>query len=410
MTNELEATKGYIKKASKILGLNERIEKMMITPYRVFRAEVSIELDNGNVRTFSAYRVQHNKSLGPMKGGLRFHPEVDLDEVESLASLMTWKTALCHLPFGGAKGGICCDPKELSTNELERLSKAFTERMKEIIGPQIDIPAPDVNTNAQIMAWIMSEYSKYYGFTPSVVTGKPVFLHGSEGREEATGLGVVIIAKELLELHNESISGSSFVIQGFGNVGYFAAEHLYSRKGTVLAVSDESGGTFNKMGLDIPELKKYSLKNGNVSGFPGGTDISNHDLLHIPCDVLIPAALGGVFDEQKAKDVQCRYIVEGANGPSSPAADEIFHSRNILVAPDILANAGGVTVSYFEWVQNIQQFSWDREKILQQEELYLTRAFERVHKVSKSKNCLMREAAFMIGLERVAKAQLTLGL
>lgn len=259
------------------------------------------------------------------------------------------------------------------------------------------------------MAWIMSEYSKYYGFTPSVVTGKPEYLHGCKGRDEATGLGVVITARELMRLNNEMINGSSFVIQGFGNVGYYAAKHLFHRKATVLAVSDEYGGIFNPKGLDIPVLYEYSKAHGSVKGFEGGEDISNEDLLEVKCDVLIPAALGGVFDSEVAKKVNCRYIVEGANGPTLPDADQIFLKRGILVAPDILANAGGVIVSYFEWVQNIQQFSWDLSRVLE-EERYLTDAFQRVVKIAKETKCSLREAAYIIALGRVAKAQLTLGL
>lgn len=393
-----------------MLGFSSNIEKMMITPYRIIQTEVVIELDNGQVGTYTGYRVQHNTALGPMKGGIRFHPAVNADEVESLASLMTWKTSLCSLPFGGAKGGVCCDPTKMSGREIERLTKTYTSKIKEVIGPYIDIPAPDVNTNAQIMAWMMSEYSKYYGFTPAVCTGKPIYLHGSEGREEATGLGVIIITKELLEEHSELLNGSTLVIQGFGNVGSHAALHAHQRGAAILAISDQYAAIFNHKGLDIPALAEYSAKNKSVKGFPGGEEIPHGDLLTLKCDVLIPAALDGVFDASLAEKVQCRYIVEGANGPTLPEAEEIFKKRGIFVVPDILANAGGVICSYFEWVQNIQQFPWDKKRVLAEEERYLRRAFETVIQVAKKKKCSYREAAFIIALGRVAKAKLTQGL
>lgn len=374
----LSATKRFIKIASEELKLSSRVHQMLTTPYRTVKTHVVIELDNGNIGSFIGYRVQHSNALGPMKGGLRFHPLVNEEEVESLASLMTWKTALVKLPFGGAKGGISCDPKKLSLPEIERLTKTFTDKIREIIGPYLDIPAPDVNTNSQTMAWIMSEYSKHYGFTPGVVTGKPPFLHGSEGREEATGLGVVIITDKVLSLNNESIKGSSFVVQGFGNVGSFAAHYLHERGGKVLAVSDVMGGIFDPEGLDIPALIEFMNEHESVTEFSQGEKVSNKELLELECDVLIPAALEDVFDEESAKRVKCRYVIEAANGPTLPEADEIFSQRNIIVVPDILANAGGVIVSYFEWVQNIQQFSWSIEHVREELNRFLSAAFDQV--------------------------------
>ncbi len=406
----LEATRYYIKKASKILELSDRIERMLITPYRIVKTVVDIELDNGHVSTFMGFRVQHNNALGPMKGGLRFHPSVDEEEVESLASLMTWKTSLLRVPFGGAKGGIGCEPHELSQAELERLTKTFTSKIKEIIGPYKDIPAPDMNTNAQIMAWIMAEYSKHYGFTPAVVTGKPVYLHGSQGREEATGLGVVMITQELLQRYAKKLSECTFVIQGFGNVGFHAANILDDRDGKVIAVSDVSGGIYNPHGLNISDVKSYCEQHGSLAGYPEAQAITNDELLRLECDVLIPAALGDVFDEELAKEVNCKFIVEAANGPTSPQADEVFKKRGIIVVPDILANAGGVVVSYFEWAQNIQQFLWEKEHIYQQLHKFLIDALDRVEAVAKAKNCHYRTAAYIIGLGRVAKARLTLGI
>lgn len=406
----LDTTKHYLKQAFDVLQVSEQLEKMLINPYRVVKTAVNIELDNGNIGTYMGFRIQHNNTLGPMKGGLRFHPTVNELEVESLASLMTWKTALLRLPFGGAKGGIQCAPENLSEAEIERLTKAFTVKIKEIIGPYKDIPAPDVNTNAQIMAWIMSEYSEHYGFTPAVVTGKPVYLHGSAGREHATGLGVTYITEMLLHDAGLNINNCKFVIQGFGNVGYNAAKFIHERQGKIIAVSDASGGLFNPNGLDIAELKKYIDENKVLAGYPDAEEISNEDLILTECDVLIPAALGDVFDKNIASKVNCKFIVEGANAPTQAEADEIFNKRGIVVVPDILANAGGVVVSYFEWVQNIQQLSWDVEHVDKQLHKKMQSAYDRVVAAAKQNNCSLRTAAYYLGLGRVAKARLTLGL
>lgn len=406
----LDATKHYLSEAFKVLQVSERLEQMLINPYRIVKTAINIELDDGQVSTYMGYRVQHNKTLGPMKGGLRYHPTVEESEVESLASLMTWKTSLLQLPFGGGKGGIQCDPKDLSEAEVERLTKAFTVKIKEIIGPYKDIPAPDVNTNAQIMAWIMSEYSEHYGFTPAVVTGKPVYLHGSLGREHATGLGVVYTTEFLLKDYNLDVKDCSFVIQGFGNVGYHAAKFIAERQGKVLAVSDATGAIMNDDGLDVEDVKKHINQFGTLEDYPDAEHLTNEELLLIPCDVIIPAALGDVFDADNAKEIQCKFIVEGANAPTKPEADEIFNQRNIIVVPDILANAGGVVVSYFEWVQNLQQLSWDVEHIDQQLHKKMHSAYTRVSQVAQQRNIPLRTAAYYLGLGRVAKAKLTLGI
>ena len=406
----IEATQYYLKHAIDMLDISESLAQSIERPYRVVKTDITIQLDNGQLGNFTGFRIQHNNALGPMKGGLRYHPTVDEDEVNSLASLMTWKTSLLRLPYGGAKGGISCDPELLSSAELERITKTFTGKIKEIIGPYQDIPAPDVNTNAQVMAWVMAEYSKYRGFSPAVVTGKPVFLYGSEGREEATGRGVVIITESLLTMEKKSITEASVVIQGFGNVGYNTARILHEKGAKVIAVSDVHGGIYSAKGLDIPALKTYYDRNRSIAGFPGGEKISNEQLLITECDVLIPAALGDLFDGKLANEVNCKYIVEGANGPTLPEADEVFEKRGILVVPDILANAGGVTVSYFEWAQNIQQARWPLEHIRSQLAVYMTDAFDRVVKTAKAKKCSLREAAFLIGIGRVIKATLTLGL
>lgn len=406
----LNATQHYLAKAIELLQISSRVEKMLINPYRIAKTAISIEHDDGSIGTYMGYRVQHNNTLGPMKGGLRYHPTVDEAEVESLASLMTWKTSLLRLPYGGAKGGIEVDPSVLSEAELERLTKAFTVKIKEIIGAYTDIPAPDVNTNAQIMAWIMSEYAEHYGFTPAVVTGKPVYLHGSKGRESATGAGVTMITEFLLKKYDKKISDCVFVIQGFGNVGYHTARFIADLGGKIIAVSDASGGIHNPEGLNVSDLKAYITDHKVLKGYGKGDAISNEELLTLKCDVLIPAALGDVFDKKLAEEVQCKFIIEGANGPTLPEADEIFDKREIIVAPDILANAGGVVVSYFEWVQNIQQLYWDEEKIHNELHKKMLDAYERVNAISEKKKCSLRTAAYYLGLGRVAKARLTLGL
>ena len=406
----IEATQYYLQHAIGLLDISDSLAKSIEKPYRVVKTDITIELDDGRLANFSGYRVQHNNALGPMKGGLRYHPTVDENDVNSLASLMTWKTSLLRLPFGGAKGGVACDPSALSPTEIERITKTFTGKIKEIIGPFKDIPAPDVNTNAQVMAWIMSEYSKYSGFSPAVVTGKPVFLYGSEGREQATGRGIVIITEKLLKLYHQTLQEVRIVIQGFGNVGYHTAQILYDKGAKIIAVSDAHGAIYNAEGLNITELKAHYDFKKNLSDFSGGDKITPEQLLVTECDVLIPAALGDVFDKNLAKEVKCRYIVEGANAPTLPEADEIFAKRKIILVPDILANAGGVTVSYFEWVQNIQQFRWPLEKIEAQLLNYMEDAFDRVAKTAEVKNCSFREAAFLIGIGRVIRATLTFGL
>lgn len=406
----LVATDHYIQQAAKILGLSDSVLEMVIKPYRVVKASLTIELDNGSIRSFISYRIQHNQTLGPMKGGIRYHPSVSEEEVQSLASLMTWKTSLLRLPFGGAKGGVACNPQELSEFEVERLTKAYAEKIKDIVGIYKDIAAPDVNTNAQTMAWFMSEYAKHYGFTPAVVTGKPVFLHGSEWREEATGWGVMIITCELLRTYGRKPNETTVVIQGFGNVGFHAAKFLYEKGATVLAVSEAYGGIYDPNGININALKEFRTKHGTILGFENSQPVSNEDLLSLPCDVLIPAALGDVFNADVAQRVQCQYIVEGANAPTLPEADEIFGKRGITVVPDILANAGGVVASYFEWVQNIQQYQWELPIIQTQLAKYLQEAYARTIAVAREQSCSLRTAAHVLALGRVVKASVTLGL
>jgi len=339
-----------------------------------------------------------------MKGGLRYHHEVNADEVLALASLMTWKTAVVDIPYGGAKGGISVNTKDLSTDELERLTRRFVDEIHDLFGPDKDIPAPDMGTNAQTMAWIMNQYEKFHGFAPACVTGKPVELYGAEGREEATGRGVGTLTLAFLRKFGRSIENSTVAIQGFGNVGSFTASYLHQAGGKVIAISDVSGGILNRDGIDIPAALEYVAVNKSLAGFPGGQPVSNETVLSIDVDVLIPAALGNVLTEQNAGDVRARYIIEAANGPTTPEADAIFRQREIPVLPDILANAGGVTVSYFEWVQNQQYFRWDISRVREELEKYMTRAFHRVWTIAAERHVSLRTAAYILAIGRVSRA------
>jgi len=405
-----DATNHYFDRAAKLLDLSNNVRTLLVTPEREVRVEVVIELDSGEIGNFIGYRVQHDNARGPYKGGLRYHPQVDQDEARSLASLMTWKTALVDLPYGGAKGGINCTPSKLSRAELEKLTRRFTEKIHDMIGPYKDIPAPDMGTDAQVMAWIMNEYCKFEGFQPACVTGKPVELHGSAGREAATGFGVVVIVRELLTKLNRAITDSTFAIQGYGNVGGNTARFLAQLGGKIVAISDANGAITNPKGINILELDRHVAATRSVVGFPGTNPTTNEELLTMPVDVLIPAALGGVFDAEMAKAVQAKVIVEGANGPTWPEADEIFNSRGIPVVPDILANAGGVIVSYFEWVQNLQHFRWPLEQIQREEEKKLVQAFQDMYDLARRKGVSMRTAAFMKAISRVGRAHVLGGI
>ncbi len=405
-----EATNFYFDQAASLMDLTDNMRTLMITPDRELRVEVAIEMDSGKIGNFIGYRVQHDDARGPFKGGLRYHPHVDQDEARSLASLMTWKTAVVDVPFGGGKGGINCDPGKLSRAELERLTRKFVQKIHDFIGPDKDIPAPDVGTDAQVMAWIMNEYSKFHGFQPACVTGKPVEFHGSAGREAATGFGVAVIARETLSRLNMPVSGTTFAIQGYGNVGSNTARFLHEKGAKILAVSDAYGAIVNPEGIDIPALDRHVAGNRKVVGFKGGDAGTNEQLLTMPVDVLIPAALGGVFDANTAKAVQAKVIIEAANGPTWPEADEVFHARKILVIPDILANAGGVIVSYFEWVQNLQHFRWPIEQIEREEESRLVESFQKVYDLAQRKSLTMRTAAFTLAISRVGRARVLGGI
>jgi glutamate dehydrogenase (NAD(P)+) len=365
-----------------------------------------VRMDDGQVRIFTGYRVQHNDTRGPYKGGIRYHPEVDQDEVRALAMWMSWKSAVVNIPFGGAKGGVQCNPKEMSTRELESMTRRFTWELSSIIGPDRDIPAPDVNTNPTVMAWIMDTFSILKGhIVPGVVTGKPLELGGSLGRFEATGRGVLVTAMRAAEKLGFSMEGARVAIQGAGNVGGVAARLFAAQGAKVIAISDSQGGLFNDQGLDVADV--LACKNQYkclLSDRVAAEDIGNAELLALPCDILVPAALGGAIDCDNAAQVRARLIVEGANGPTTCEADDILADKGIMVAPDILANAGGVTVSYFEWVQNLQNLLWSEEEIEQRLTRILTQAFNEVYALSGEHGVSLRTAALMLGIKRVAAA------
>lgn len=394
----------YFDQAAQLMGLSSNMQKLLLTPERELKVQVATDLDNGQIATLIGFRVQHNSARGPMKGGLRYHHEVNSDEVLALATLMTWKTAIVNIPYGGAKGGIALNAREASHGELERITRKFVDEIQDIIGPDKDIPAPDMGTNAEVMAWIMKQYEKYHGFNPACVTGKPLELHGAEGREEATGRGVVTLTADFLTREKREVPGTTFAIQGFGNVGSHAATRLHELGGKILAVTDALGGVSSPDGLDIPQLLQYAADHGTVKGFPGAIPISNDELLTAEVDVLIPAALGNVLTAENAPHVRAKYIIEAANNPTEPAADEIFNERGIIVLPDVLANAGGVTVSYFEWVQNRQHFKWELERVRTELDRILLSSLEKVWQIATSKKVSLRVAAYLLGIGRVGRA------
>jgi glutamate dehydrogenase (NAD(P)+) len=408
--NSIETAQFYFSNAADQLGLSANMRRLLLTPERELKVQIAMRMDSGDIGTFVGYRVQHDSARGPMKGGLRFHHEVDADEVVTLAQLMTWKTAVVNLPYGGAKGGIAIDPKKLSRAELERITRGFIDGIHDLIGPDKDIPAPDMGTNAQVMAWAVNQYEKYHGFSPAVITGKPLELHGSEGREEATGRGVVIVTGAIMKALGRPLAGATVALQGFGNVGSFAASFLHEQGAKVLGVSDHTGGTWNPQGLDIPALLQFASEKKGVHGFAGGEPITNDALLRAPVDLLIPAALGGVITADVARDMRAGIVVEAANNPTHAEADKLLHDRGVLIVPDILANAGGVTVSYFEWVQNRQHFKWDLQRVRLELERVMVEAFDRVWKLASEKHISMRTAAYIIGIGRVGRAKVLGGI
>ncbi len=387
------------------LGLDDGVRTLLSVPKRELTVNFPVTMDDDSVQVFTGYRIQHNVVRGPAKGGIRYHPQVSLGEVRALAMWMTWKCALVDIPYGGAKGGVKCDPKQLSRGELERLTRRYTSEISIIIGPESDIPAPDVNTNAQVMAWIMDTYSMNVGHpAPGVVTGKPLELGGSQGREEATGRGAAIIAGEAMSHVERPIEGATVAIQGFGNVGVYAARTLRDMGASVIAVSDSSGGVHDPQGLDPDELIAFRKEGGRFAEFPKYDRISNQELLELPCDILVPSALENQITADNADKVRAKMIVEGANGPTTPEADAILYDNGVTVVPDILANAGGVVVSYFEWVQDIQFHFWDLSEVREKMQKVLTTAFSEIVARQEAERLPMRDVALMLGVERVADA------
>lgn len=399
-----DATTYFFNKAADQLSLPDWSRKLLITSHREVSVQVVVEMDDGRVETYLGFRVQHNKSRGPMKGGLRYHPDVSLNEVRSLASLMTWKTAVVDIPYGGAKGGVAVDPSRLSPKELERLTRAFVDGIHDIIGPDTDIPAPDMGTTYEVMSWIRNQWEKYHGFNPAVVTGKPVEEYGAKGREEATGRGVGTLAVKLLKRMGVDAEDCRTAIQGFGNVGSHAAKFLSDAMFPIVAVSDITGCYYNPKGLDMRSVLTHSLEHKSLAGFKDAELLAADDLLTLDVDLLIPAALGGVIHGGNVDQIKAKTIIEAANGPIQPAAHEELVKRDVTVLPDILANAGGVTVSYFEWVQNRQHYRWSLDRVRQELDSTLSKAFEQVWQKSLQSKVDLRTAAFMLGISRVHRA------
>lgn len=409
--NPWEVALSQLDKVAERIGLEEEIHERLRHPRRTLIVTFPVRMDDGRMRIFTGYRVHHSLDRGPAKGGIRYHPNVTLDEVKALAMWMTWKCAVVNIPFGGAKGAVVCNPKEMSRGELERLTRRYTTELMILLGPEKDIPAPDVYTDAQTMAWIMDTYSMNVGYSvPSVVTGKPLSVGGSRGREEATGRGVVLTTLEAMKELGIPKDGATVAVQGFGNVGRTVARLLYREGFRVIGISDSQGGTYNPKGLDVPALTEHKREAGTVVGFPGGEDITNEELLALKCDVLVPAALENQITEENADKVRAKIVAEGANGPTTPEADAILYERGTFVIPDILANAGGVTVSYFEWVQSLQEFFWSEEEVNTRLRDIMVRSFHEVYEVHMREKVDMRLAAYILAVGRVAEAFHTRGL
>ncbi len=397
--------------AAEYLKLDPGLRQILRAPKRVLEVSVPTKMDNGQVKVFTGYRVQHNVSRGPSKGGIRYHPNVTVDEVKALAMWMTWKTATVNIPYGGAKGGVICDPKRMSKPELERMTRRYASEILPLIGPEQDIPAPDVYTDQQTMAWIMDTYSMTKGYSAlGVVTGKPLSIGGSEGRKEATARGVLVTVEEACKVKKVPFRGASVAIQGFGNVGSLVAKLFAERKARVVAISDSRGGVFNSRGIDPLKAMRYKDRAGTVVGMPGTSRISNDDLLTLKCDILVPAALENVITLNNVEQIKAKIVAEAANGPTTPHADEVLARRGILLIPDILANAGGVTVSYFEWVQDLQSFFWPVEEVNAKLESVMRRAFLEVFESMRKHRTQMRTGAYALAVGRVADATLVRGL
>ena len=407
-----DTVNGLFDKAANLLGLSKELRTKLTTPYRELMVRLPLLTESGELRTYQGYRVQHDNSRGPMKGGIRFHPEADLDEVRALASLMTWKTAVVNLPYGGAKGGIQCDPAELTERDLEQLTRRFAHRLEGFIGDHQDIPGPDMGTNAQVMAWMMDEYSKFHGFTPGVVTGKPLELGGSVGRISATGRGLFFAVERIAPQLDLDLDGATVAVQGFGNVGSWAARFLVEAGCRIVAVSDADGTICNPKGFDPDRLDQIRTDTGTIMDIDesGVEKLDRDELIAREVDILVPAALGGTIHGKNADRIRCRLIAEGANHPTTPEADTILADKGITVLPDIYANAGGVTVSYFEWVQNLQQMRWDAERVDSQLREVMHTAFDDLKAAANEFSVDLRTAAYIVAIRRVASAARLRGL
>lgn len=406
--NMLENARAYFEIAADRLGLDESMRQVLQHPERELMVNIPVKMDDGTIKLFNGYRVQHCSALGPYKGGLRYHPQVSMGEVRALAALMTWKCSVADIPYGGGKGGITCDPATMSDNELEKVTRRFVRAMRPIIGPRVDIPAPDVNTNATTMAWIVDEASMLDGQeVPEIVTGKPILMGGSLGRREATGYGVARAVLETLDYLSIGTDEVTVAIQGFGNVGSWAAERLFRHGCKIVAISDVTGGYYNPNGFDVPDVMKYqeTSPRGLLKGYPGPCEkISNEELLTLDVTVFIPAALENQIHSGNAHEVKARIIAEGANGPTTLPADQVLNDRGVIVIPDILANSGGVIVSYFEWVQNLHGFSWDFDDVIAKLDNKMVTNLHNVWELSQEMKISLREAAFLIAIRRVVQA------
>jgi glutamate dehydrogenase (NAD(P)+) len=391
--------------AAQRMKLDPEMEAILRQPERELHVHFPIRMDDGSIRMFDGFRVQHNTARGPAKGGIRFHQDVSINEVKALATWMTWKCSVVDIPYGGGKGGIIVDPKQLSLGELERLSRRFVTEIQGIIGPERDIPAPDVNTNSQIMAWMMDQYSRNKGYpVPGMITGKPLALGGSVGRTEATARGLQFCVREAVRTTGMDLVGATVVVQGYGNAGNIAARLLMGDGAKVVAVSDSHGGIYARDGLDPARVLRWKEEHGAVQGFGNADNVTNEELLEIPCDILVPAALEGQITGHNADKIKAKLIAEAANGPTTPEADRILHEKGVLLLPDILANAGGVTVSYFEWAQNIQGFYWTEEEVDERLHRVMVRAFKAVYETAQNHQIDMRTAAYIVAIGRVAEA------
>lgn len=414
MTEELnpfEIAQKQFDAAAELLNLDPGLRKVLRNTKRELTVHFPVVMDDGRLEVFTGHRVHHNTARGPTKGGIRYHPDVTLDEVKALAMWMTWKCAVVNIPYGGAKGGVVCDPKKMSQQEIINLTRRYTTEITMMIGPDKDIPAPDVNTNPQTMAWIMDTYSMHAGYSvPAVVTGKPLNVGGSEGRFEATGRGVMLTIHEALKRLEIPIGGATVAVQGFGNVGAIGAYLLQDEGCKIIAASDSQGGIYNPRGFDVRDVLRHKQESGSVVGYPDTEAISNEELLELECDVLVPSALENQITAENAPRIKAKVIAEGANGPTTPEADVILHERGAFMIPDILCNAGGVTVSYFEWVQDLQSFFWHEKQINQELERIMVQSFGDVYKIAQERDINMRQAAYVLAVDRVATATMTRGI